>query len=57
MTQQALNCLYSRYHALLDELDEKASLIESWQSAELHRLAEEAERVLQGCRRLSERRS
>lgn len=49
--------LYGRYSTLLNEIDMKDDNLRPWQVNELHRLAEEAEKVLAGCRRKQERRS
>jgi len=56
MTQNAIDCLYSRFKVLCDELDEKGERLDTWQASSLHSLAEQAEKVLQGCRRKADRR-
>lgn len=49
--------LYNRYHNINDEIDNKESELKPWQVNALHDLAGEAEKVLAGCRRKSERRT
>ena len=52
----AIQALYGRYHALLNEVDIKGEELKPWQVTALHQLAEQAEGVLNGTRRKTDRR-
>ena len=51
-----IGAVYSRYQSLVGEIDIKDEGLKAWQVNRLHELAEEAEAVLEGCRRKNERR-
>ena len=56
---QTVERVYSRFQRLSNSIDVKdnKSPLENWQVQALHDIAMEAEKVLDGCRRSSERRS
>ena len=53
MMNRLIGDVYMRYQSLVGEIDIKDEGLKPWQVTELHRLAQEAESVLSGCRRKS----
>lgn len=52
----AINGVYGRFQSIVNEIDVKADSLKAWQITALHQLAEQAEGVLNGTRRKTDRR-